>query len=96
MPKKIHINLNGRKFKKGPNKIDDEDILTLEQIQNYFKYLKQKVFDNNKIFDVKKFVKDNGYHDSIDSKEYFTFGEIIGNGTDENQNFNSVIFIMLL
>jgi hypothetical protein len=33
---------------------------------------------------VKKFVKDNGYHDNIDSKEYFTFGESIGNGTDEN------------
>ena len=84
MPKKIHIKLNGRKYKKGPNKIDDEDIPTLEQIQNYVKYLKQKVFDNNKISDVKKFVKDNGYHDNIDSKEYFTFGESIGNGTDEN------------
>jgi hypothetical protein len=46
MPKKIHIKLNGRKYKKGPNKIDDEDIPTLEQIQNYVKYLKQKVFDN--------------------------------------------------
>jgi hypothetical protein len=67
MPKKIHIKLNGRKYKIGPNKIDDEDIPTLEQIQNYVKYLKQKVFDNNKISDVKKFVKDNGYHDNIDS-----------------------------
>ena len=76
MPKKIHIKLNGKKYKNGLNKIDEDDKPTLEQIQNFVKYLKKKVFDNNKINDVKQFVKLKYYY-------YFTFGERIGNGTDE-------------
>ena len=46
--------------------------------------MKRKVFDNNKISVVQAFIRENGYHESIGSAELFTFGDSIGNGTDEN------------
>ena len=58
------------------------DLPSLQQIQNYVKYLKRQVFDNNKRSDVQNFIVNNGYHNNIGAKDYFTFGEKNGNGTD--------------
>jgi hypothetical protein len=81
-PKKIHVKLSSKKYK---NKIDilQLDLSTLQQVQNYVKYLKQKVFESNKRSDVKDFVEENGYNEDINENEFFTFGELLGNGTDE-------------
>jgi hypothetical protein len=62
------------------------DLPTLQQVQNFVNYLKQKVFESNTRSDVINFVEENGYHEDIDENEIFTFGELLGNGTDE-ENF---------
>ena len=45
--------------------------------------MKHKLFDNNKISDVEKFIQENQYHENLDSKAFFTFGFKSGNGTDK-------------
>ena len=48
MPKRILIQLSKKKYNEGENAIDKP---TLEQVQNYIKYLKNKISDSNKVFD---------------------------------------------
>ena len=66
MPKKIHVKLNSKKYIE-KRKVEDKvyDVPTLQQIQNYIKYLKGKMFETNKITDVETFVNDNTYYDDI-------------------------------
>jgi hypothetical protein len=82
LPAKIQIKLRGKKFKCKFN--EEVDIPSLEQIQNYVKYLKRKLGDNNKISDVKKFAKANKYHEDIGDDEFFVFGEEFGSGGDND------------
>ena len=58
LPKKIHIKLNSKKYVEGEIKLNAIDKPTLQQVQNYIKYLKTKVSDTNKVSDVKKFVEE--------------------------------------
>ena len=81
MPKKIHIKLSGKKYNQ---KIKEDELPSLEQVQNYIKYLKKQVFDHNNRRDVNKFINENGYHENIDRNEFFTFGEVLGSGTDDD------------
>ena len=84
MPKKIEIKLNSKKYVN--KRIDDDrlfDVPTLQQLQNYVKYLKNKVCNNYNIKDVKK-LTDNAYYDDIDPKEFFKYAADVGNGTDED------------
>ena len=48
MHKKIMIQLSKKKYNEGENAIDKP---TLEQVQNYIKYLKNKISDSNKVCD---------------------------------------------
>jgi hypothetical protein len=45
---RILIQLSKKKYNEGENAIDKP---TLEQVQNYIKYLKNKISDSNKVFD---------------------------------------------
>ena len=81
MPKKIQIKLSGKKYKE---KIEKDELPSLEQIQNYVKYLKRQVFDHNKRSEVNNFINANGYHENIERNDFFTFGEVLGNGTDDD------------
>ena len=81
MPKKIQIKLGKKKYTEGNDIIDQP---TLEQIQNYIKYMKTKVSDSNKISDVKKFVDENKYNEGLEDQDFFVFGSKIGNGTDSD------------
>ena len=81
MPKKIHIKLSGKKYSKT---IEEYELPSLEQVQNYVKYLKRQVFDHNKRSDVSNFINENGYHRNIDRNEFFTFGEVLGSGSDDD------------
>jgi hypothetical protein len=80
MPKKIEIRLRSSKY---ANKFKNSvDIPSLDKIQNYAKYLRKKLGDNNKISDVKAFSKENKFSKDIDDDEFFVFGGYFGSGPD--------------
>jgi hypothetical protein len=81
-PKKIEIKLRGRKYaSKFKNEID---IPSLEKIQNYTKYLRQKIGNNNKISDVFKFAEEHKFRELVDDDNFFVFGGDFGAGTDDD------------
>ena len=58
--------------------------------------MKQKVFESNKRSDVKDFVEENGYNKDIDENVFFTFGEFLGNGPDEERFQYGFISVKLM
>ena len=84
MPKKISIKLNSKKYiEKRTQGYKVFVVPTLQQLQNFVKYLKTKVCTKNNVEDIKKIVTVHKYYDDIDRKELFIFGADVGNGTEE-------------
>jgi hypothetical protein len=81
-PIKIFNKLSKRKYKKKfQQKIDRP---TLPQLQNYVKYIREKIGHSNKVSDLIKFDAENQYYDDIEEDKLFTFGGSFGDGSDES------------
>ena len=59
---------------------------TIKQLQNWIKYRRAKVGDNNSLEDVEKFIRQNEFEEGHDvyEDEFFCFGAKLGDGSDDN------------
>ena len=79
-PKNIHLKLLKPLYKSRIDIYPD-----LSQIQNYIKYRRYKMGDNNRIDDLNEYVRGLKYIEgATEENQLFTFGNEIGDGTDED------------
>jgi hypothetical protein len=74
-PKKIHIMLNRKEYQ-----IDN--IPSLQQVQHYINYKRKHLGDINDIDLLKQYILQREFDESSVDSQLFTFGCLLGNGTD--------------